>query len=82
MSQHAALSEGRVAVITGAASGIGLAAATRFAAVAALIYQAYSTADTLTDEDLNRRAEEIAGFVTINDSGEPSASILVYWSSQ
>jgi hypothetical protein len=39
--------------------------------VAVLIYQAYSTADTLTDEDLNRRAEEIAGFVTINDSGEP-----------
>jgi signal transduction histidine kinase len=39
--------------------------------VAVLIYQAYSTADTLTDEDLNRRAEEIAGFVTINDGGEP-----------
>src|SRR6267154_1345410 len=33
MSQHPALSEGRVAVITGAASGIGLAAATRFAAL-------------------------------------------------
>jgi NAD(P)-dependent dehydrogenase (short-subunit alcohol dehydrogenase family) len=33
MSQHPALAEGRVAVITGAASGIGLAAATRFAAM-------------------------------------------------
>jgi NAD(P)-dependent dehydrogenase (short-subunit alcohol dehydrogenase family) len=33
MSQHAALSEGRVAVIMGAVSGIGLAAATRFAAM-------------------------------------------------
>src|SRR4051812_28679258 len=39
--------------------------------VAVLIYQAYSTADTLTDEDLTRRAEEIASFVTTNDSGEP-----------
>jgi signal transduction histidine kinase len=39
--------------------------------VAVLIYQAYSTANTLTDEDLSRRAEEIAGFVTINDSGDP-----------
>ena len=33
MAQHPALSEGRVAVITGAASGIGLAAAKRFAAM-------------------------------------------------
>jgi NAD(P)-dependent dehydrogenase (short-subunit alcohol dehydrogenase family) len=33
MSQHAALSEGRVAVIMEAVSGIGLAAATRFAAM-------------------------------------------------
>ena len=33
MAQHRALTEGRVAVITGAASGIGLAAAKRFAAM-------------------------------------------------
>ena len=33
MPQHPALSEGRVAVITGGASGIGLAAAKRFAAM-------------------------------------------------
>ena len=33
MAQHPALTEGRVAVITGAASGIGLAAAKRFAAM-------------------------------------------------
>ena len=32
MTIHPALAEGRVAVITGAASGIGLAAARRFAA--------------------------------------------------
>ena len=33
MSQHSALTEGRAAVITGAASGIGLAAATRLASL-------------------------------------------------
>jgi NAD(P)-dependent dehydrogenase (short-subunit alcohol dehydrogenase family) len=33
MPQHPALSEGRVAVITGGASGIGLAAAKRFASM-------------------------------------------------
>ena len=33
MPQHPALAPGRVAVVTGAASGIGLAAAQRFAAL-------------------------------------------------
>src|SRR6516162_5039269 len=33
MEQHPALTEGRVAVVTGAASGIGRAAAKRFAAI-------------------------------------------------
>ncbi len=33
MSTHPALAPGRVAVVTGAAGGIGLAAATRFAAM-------------------------------------------------
>jgi NAD(P)-dependent dehydrogenase (short-subunit alcohol dehydrogenase family) len=33
MSTHPALAEGRVAVVTGAAGGIGLAAARRFAAM-------------------------------------------------
>ena len=33
MATHPALTEGRVAVVTGAASGIGLAAAKRFAAM-------------------------------------------------
>jgi NAD(P)-dependent dehydrogenase (short-subunit alcohol dehydrogenase family) len=33
MSNHPALAEGRAAVVTGAASGIGLAAARRFAAI-------------------------------------------------
>ena len=47
MTQHPALAPGRVAVITGAASGIGLAAAERFAALGMRICLADVTADPL-----------------------------------
>jgi NAD(P)-dependent dehydrogenase (short-subunit alcohol dehydrogenase family) len=47
MTLHPALSAGRVAVITGAASGIGLAAAKRFAAMGMKIVMADRNADGL-----------------------------------
>ncbi len=47
MSQHPAVSEGRVAVITGAASGIGRAAATRFARLGLRVCLADLGADAL-----------------------------------
>jgi len=47
MKQHPALSAGRAAVITGAASGIGLAAATRFAAMGLKICLADLSPDAL-----------------------------------
>jgi NAD(P)-dependent dehydrogenase (short-subunit alcohol dehydrogenase family) len=55
MSIHPALSEGRVAVVTGAASGIGLAAALRLAAMGLKICMADSSA-----ERLERAAAEVA----------------------
>src|SRR5215813_1320579 len=38
-------------------------------AVAALIYQAYETADTLNDRELSLRAADLARHVTIDSSG-------------
>ena len=55
MDQHPALTEGRVAVITGAASGIGLAAAKRFAAMGMRVCAA-----DLGGEALDGAAAEVA----------------------
>ena len=52
---HPALSEGRTAVITGAASGIGLAAAKAFARLGMKVCLA-----DLPGEKLDRAAEEVA----------------------
>jgi NAD(P)-dependent dehydrogenase (short-subunit alcohol dehydrogenase family) len=71
MSNHPALSEGRVAVITGAASGIGLAAATRFAAMGMRV----CLADLSTDA-LEKAAATIDGPAVITvptDVGNPAA---------
>jgi NAD(P)-dependent dehydrogenase (short-subunit alcohol dehydrogenase family) len=56
MPQHPALSEGRAAVITGGASGVGLAAAKRFAALGMKICLA-----DLRQEALDRAAEQLSG---------------------
>ena len=53
MPQHPAFAEGRTAVITGGASGIGLAAAKRFAAFGMKICLA-----DLSQEALDRAAEQ------------------------
>jgi NAD(P)-dependent dehydrogenase (short-subunit alcohol dehydrogenase family) len=56
MTQHPALAEGRAAVITGGASGIGLAAAKRFAALGMRICLA-----DLSEEALDRAGKQLSG---------------------
>ena len=56
MPQHPAFAEGRTAVITGGASGIGLAAAKRFAALGMRICLA-----DLSQEALDRAAQQLSG---------------------
>src|ERR1700734_2447714 len=56
MPQHPALSKGRVAVITGGASGIGLAAAQRFAALGMRLVLA-----DLRQEALDQAAAQLPG---------------------
>ena len=60
MPQHPALTEGRAAVITGGASGIGLAAAKRFAALGMKICLA-----DLSKEALDRAAEQVSGTTVV-----------------
>jgi len=60
MPQHPALAEGRAAVITGGASGIGFAAAKRFAALGMKICLA-----DLSQEALDRATEQLPGATVV-----------------
>jgi len=64
MTTHPALAPGRVAVITGGASGIGLAAARRFAALGMRVVLADLPGDRLTQAEA-----EVAKSSTVNESG-------------
>nr|WP_294516812.1 SDR family NAD(P)-dependent oxidoreductase [uncultured Rhodopila sp.] len=71
MTHHPALTEGRVAVITGAASGIGLAAAQRFASLGMRVCLA-----DLNAEALERAAATVSGPAVITvptDVSDPAA---------
>jgi NAD(P)-dependent dehydrogenase (short-subunit alcohol dehydrogenase family) len=68
MAQHPALTEGRVAVITGAASGIGLAAAKRFAAMGLRVCLADLGGDAL---------EQVAAEVALVARGGPADVLAV-----
>jgi NAD(P)-dependent dehydrogenase (short-subunit alcohol dehydrogenase family) len=71
MTNHPALTEGRVAVITGGASGIGLAAAQRFGAMGMRVCLA-----DLSAEALEKAADTISGPAVITvpaDVSDPAA---------
>jgi hypothetical protein len=45
------------------------------AAVAALVYQTYTTADSLSDQDLSQRARDLARSITVSAAGVPALEL-------